>query len=567
MKFTINKSFKTNTEVTKRVLQVADAFGLGIDGEKEFVVYDNFEVNLNKGDIVYITGDSGGGKSVLMRELYKLTGGVSTEDIKIEHDKPLIETIGKTLDEGLYYLSLVGLSDAFICLRKFGELSDGQKSRYVLAKMLEMENDYLFVDEFCALLDRTTAKIVSYGFQKICRKLGKVLVVATTHEDILEDLNPSLFVEKSFGNDAKITRIEYKARPCSINSEVEISLGETSDYKELSKFHYRTAQLGAAYQIYKMEHKGDLIGVIVYSYGPLALRGRNTFTTRYKGRARLMNKEVKMISRVVVLPKYRGIGLSVELVKKTMPMTGMKHIEILSVMGKHNPFAEKAGMEVIDVPPAKMPGKRKVLNELFEKNNFDTQMIGSVLYNEEKLAEVPLEDQSAMYDCVVNLNKAVYGGAGKVRYKEQGHYDETKTRKLAELIKSTQDTEKAYAIWTNHDFSEELAEQNMKEFEIEAAQAAEEKAKKKAEKEAEKEAALLEEAMVQAATGADEEVTIEKIVDEATKETIVAIDSQVVAELITPEIVEKVEIVEEIKTENEHGLTAEEQKLADELVF
>ena len=359
MKFNINKSFKTDTTVTKRVLQVADAFGLGIDGEKEFVVYDNFEVELNKSDIVYITGDSGGGKSVLMRELIELTGGVSTADVEIDHDSPLIETIGETLEQGLYYLSLVGLSDAFICLRKFGELSDGQKSRYVLAKMLEMNNDYIFVDEFCALLDRTTAKIVSYGFQKICRKLGKVLVVATTHEDILDDLNPSLFIEKSFGNEAKITRIPYEAKPCSINNEIVIEQGETSDYKELSKFHYRTAQLGAAYQIYRMKHKGDLIGVIVYAFGPLALRGRNTFTDRYKRKAKLMNREVKMISRVVVLPKYRGIGLSVELVKKTMPMTGMKHIEILSVMGKHNPFAEKAGLELIDVPPSKMPGDVK----------------------------------------------------------------------------------------------------------------------------------------------------------------------------------------------------------------
>lgn len=484
MKFLINKSFKTNTMVTSRVLQVAEAFGLGIDGEKEFVVYDNFPVELNKGDVVYITGDSGGGKSVLMKELQTLTNGVSTADVVIDYDLPIVEAIGKDLDQALYFLNLVGLSDAFICLRKFGELSDGQKSRFILAKMLEMDNDYLFIDEFCALLDRTTAKIVSYGIQKIIRKLGKVLVVATTHEDILEDLNPSIFIKKHFGDEAKVTLIPYEPRPCSIADEVEISLGETKDYHDLSKFHYRTHQLGAAYQIYRMTHKDELIGVIVYAYGPLALRGRNTFTDRYKGRAKLMNREVKMISRVVVLPKYRGIGLSVKLVKETMPMTGMKHIEILSVMGKHNPFAEKAGMTVVDVDPAALPGDRKKLYALYEKHNLDMQMIGSTQYNEEKLAEMPVEDQSAIYDCVVSLNKSVYGGAGKQRYNEKGHYDESKLRRCAELMKSTIDTEKVYAIWTNESFSEEEAEANMKWFEEEKAKSDAEKAAKKKAKEA-----------------------------------------------------------------------------------
>lgn len=542
MKFTINKSFKTNTEITTRVLQVADAFGLGIDGEREFVVYENFDIELKKGDIAYITGDSGGGKSVLMRELLLLTNGVSTEDVEIDNDKPLIDTIGENIDQSLYYLSLVGLSDAFICLRKFSELSDGQKSRYILAKMLEMDNDYLFVDEFCALLDRTTAKIVAHGFQKICRKLGKVLVVATTHEDILDDLNPNIFIQKSFGDEAKITHIDYVQKPCSINKEIEISLGVTKDYHDLSKFHYRTHQLGAAHSIYKVTHHGDLIGVIVYSYGPLALRGRNTFTDRYKSRARLMNKEVKMISRVVVLPKYRGIGLSIELVKKTMPLTGMKHIEILSVMGKHNPFAEKAGLTLIDVPPAALPGKRKTLNALLEKNDFDTQLIGSVLYNEEHLQNVTLEDKSTMYDCVVSLNKSVYGGSGVKRLAEVGNFAEEKTRKLAELIKSTQDTEKAYAIWTNPDFTEEQAEENMKEFEINLAIAEKEKAKVKKE-----EAERIEKEIQDAEVESEEIVFPEQ-------------------DLVTPKLEIRQALGLELDIEKDKQ-EAEDEKLAEEIVF
>lgn len=563
MKFLINKSFKTNTMVTSRVLQVAEAFGLGIDGEKEFVVYDNFPVELSKGDVVYITGDSGGGKSVLMKELQKLTGGVSTADVVIDYDKPIVEAIGKDLDQALYYLNLVGLSDAFICLRKFGELSDGQKSRFVLAKMLELDNDYLFIDEFCALLDRTTAKIVSYGIQKIVRKLGKVLLVATTHEDILEDLNPSVFIRKQFGDEAKVTVIPYEARPCSINDEITIELGETNDYHQLSKFHYRTHQLGASYQIYRMKHKDELIGVIVYAYGPLALRGRNTATDRYNRRAKLMNREVKMISRVVILPKYRGIGLSVELVKKTMPMTGMKYVEILSVMGKHNPFAAKAGMKVIDVEPAALPGDRKKLYAVYEKHNFEMQMIGSVEYNVEKLQSIPLEDQSTIYDCVVKLNKSVYGGAGKQRYNEQGTYDETKIRRCAELMKSTIDTEKVYAIWENPEFPQEQAEENMKWFE-------EEQAKSEAEKEEKKKTAKEAEEKIENAEMQLQQPVLEtrSLTSDKAEEAFVAgnVEAFYKNDVVQDDIT-SIESVEEIPTPIEPELSEEDQALADSLVF
>ena len=40
MKFTIDKRFHTEVERTDRVLEIAEAFGLGLD-DKEFVVFDN----------------------------------------------------------------------------------------------------------------------------------------------------------------------------------------------------------------------------------------------------------------------------------------------------------------------------------------------------------------------------------------------------------------------------------------------------------------------------------------------------------------------------------------------
>ena len=67
-KFTFNISYETHTTITPRSLVVAEAFGLGIDEAQRFKVLDA-ELKIGPTDIVYITGDSGSGKSVLLRAI------------------------------------------------------------------------------------------------------------------------------------------------------------------------------------------------------------------------------------------------------------------------------------------------------------------------------------------------------------------------------------------------------------------------------------------------------------------------------------------------------------------
>src|SRR5208282_4163190 len=106
----------------------------------------------------------------------------------IEDSELIIEGVGKDLGEAISILSMSGLNEAFLMLRKFRELSDGQTYRYRVAKMIDSSANTWIFDEFAALLDRVTAKCVAYTVQKTARKLGRTLVVATTHEDLLEDL-------------------------------------------------------------------------------------------------------------------------------------------------------------------------------------------------------------------------------------------------------------------------------------------------------------------------------------------------------------------------------------------
>ncbi|MDH5266719.1 MAG: ATP-binding cassette domain-containing protein [Candidatus Bathyarchaeota archaeon] len=115
-KFTFNISYKTRSEITNRTIKVAEAFGLGIGEDQGFTIYDNVELKIGPTDIVLITGDSGSGKSVLLKAIKKDLGSeaIDMADIHPDPDKPLIDTVGKNLSDGLELLSRAGLNDTFL---------------------------------------------------------------------------------------------------------------------------------------------------------------------------------------------------------------------------------------------------------------------------------------------------------------------------------------------------------------------------------------------------------------------------------------------------------------------
>jgi ABC-type ATPase with predicted acetyltransferase domain len=201
MRYVINRSFSSSVERTPRVLEVAEGFGLGLS-EKQFVIYDNLAIDIDRGDVVYITGQSGSGKSLLLKDL---TAEMRKEGLKVSdlneidlEDRPVIELIGENTTKAADLLAKAGISDAWIFIRKPSELSDGQKYRLKLAKLMETDSDVWIADEFGAVLDRETAKAVAFNMQKVARSLGKTLMVATTHTDLRTELAPSLTIVKRF---------------------------------------------------------------------------------------------------------------------------------------------------------------------------------------------------------------------------------------------------------------------------------------------------------------------------------------------------------------------------------
>jgi ABC-type glutathione transport system ATPase component len=96
-------------------------------------------------------------------------------------------------------------------LRTPAELSDGQRYRFRLALALARRPatalpsvgktqaeactpTWLLADEFTATLDRTLAKVISFNVRRMADRMGAGFLLATTHEDIVEDLAPDVHV-------------------------------------------------------------------------------------------------------------------------------------------------------------------------------------------------------------------------------------------------------------------------------------------------------------------------------------------------------------------------------------
>lgn len=152
---------------------------------------------------------------------------------------------------------------------------------------------------------------------------------------------------------------------CSICETLRVVAGGLDDYGQLAHYHYRGSRPGPCKGVFVLRSDGTLpgllrdgvVGVIVYSAATAVLELRNAATNNFfSGLDRdtqlgLINKNIRRISRLVIEPRFRGLGLATRLVRETMPQLNVPIVEAVAVMGRVNPFLEKAGMKAYRAKP------------------------------------------------------------------------------------------------------------------------------------------------------------------------------------------------------------------------
>jgi uncharacterized protein len=210
----LSLTVQSAVEPSPNVLEVAGMFGLGIQQDRRIQLIPPTGLVLKPGRIVFVTGASGSGKSTILRLIREQlqerddTHLLCFDALPPIEDRPLVDCFpNRPLAQTLRLLSLAGLNDAFVMLRKPSQLSDGQRYRLRLAQVMAMvEADVMpgmtkvvLADEFGATLDRVTAKVIARNVRKWVNTTGVCFVAATTHDDLLEPLEPDTLIEKHLG--------------------------------------------------------------------------------------------------------------------------------------------------------------------------------------------------------------------------------------------------------------------------------------------------------------------------------------------------------------------------------
>lgn len=249
-------------------------------------------------------------------------------------------------------LTLVGISDATMFVNYYDNLSDSQQARVRIMLELISEKDVILIDEFLSTLDRETAKSVAYCVQKAIRSLNKKAILVTAHDDLEDYIQPTYTIRgKSFPSEFSIHKYNTPRTNIILNN-VEFFYGDKTIYKNLrlAELHYKGKYTGGTKEYLFAKYNDVIIGCLVSTYA--------------------MHSGGRRISRVVIHPSYRGIGVGVAIVKRYLK--DFDNVDVVVAMALYNPVFEKAGMKKVQDSIIKSPSgmKKCLLSNGFDVNKW-----------------------------------------------------------------------------------------------------------------------------------------------------------------------------------------------------
>lgn len=204
---------------TNNVRLILNCFGIQATHLNNRVV-GPIDIRASSGNVIFISGASGTGKSVLLRALdpqqaaqagsltieSKSTTRYSASWLRpLPDDIPIFDLFAErhSAAMALSALSNVGLSEAFAFIKPFNLLSRGQRYRAMLADLLLRNDPVWLIDEFCADLDPMSARIVAHNVRKHVSRTGRIaFVAAANHGHFIDALNPTQVIRLRLGGEA-----------------------------------------------------------------------------------------------------------------------------------------------------------------------------------------------------------------------------------------------------------------------------------------------------------------------------------------------------------------------------
>ncbi len=279
---------ETKIEDSFRVASMSGIF----DVDKKNKITHSWDVDIpiekTKWNVGLIVGSSGGGKTTIAKKLF--TGKLYEyhEGFKWHKTKSILDCFDskKSVSEITNVLSHVGFSSPPSWLKPYHVLSNGEKFRVELARILIDKKKCVIVDEFTSVIDRNVAKIGSYAVSKTIKKNHKQIICVSCHRDILEWLEPDWVYDVDI---SKFYNGRYLQRP-----EIRLQLFRVN-YKAwglFKKHHYLDANINRSARCYVAFW--DNIPVGFTSCLPLI-------------HATLKNTSRE--HRTVILPDFQGVGI------------------------------------------------------------------------------------------------------------------------------------------------------------------------------------------------------------------------------------------------------------------
>ena len=197
MQISVQHAFLPKTSSVRSSL-VMDHFGIAFE-QGMHTIAENLELPIRPGQVVLFTGASGSGKSSLMRVASEqLANEDAARLINIDSldlgRRSLIDALTGEPGADMQLLAQCGLGEARLLLRTPEELSDGQRYRFRLALGVSQQPQWIIADEFTATLDRVLARVIAFNIRRIADATGIGFLLATTHEDVTEDLQADVHV-------------------------------------------------------------------------------------------------------------------------------------------------------------------------------------------------------------------------------------------------------------------------------------------------------------------------------------------------------------------------------------